>query len=167
MALRHRNAAGYGRGMSHSRRRPGPLAWFAASGALLILACGGDGAFVTPVSDQNVTLSVAGVPSANPGQTFDLQIAHDPDLDNDGNFRPRLADQIVFFVDDAKIQPIDAINIPDPGVVNNLTIPVTVSPSAEAGPTIIRAELRSGGSEINPSTAGEIEITVTIPAPGP
>jgi len=48
-----------------------------------------------------------------------------------------------------------------------LTIPVTVSPAAEAGTTIIRAELRSSGSEINPSTAGEIEITVTIPAPGP
>lgn len=153
--------------MSINLRRPGPMAWFAAAGALLILACGGDGAFVDPVSDQNVTLSVAGVPSANPGQTFDLQVAHDPDLNNDGNFVPRLADRIVFFVDDAKIQPIAPINIPNPGEVNNLTIPVSVSPTAEAGATIIRAELRSGGSEINPSTAGEIEITVMIPAPGP
>lgn len=153
--------------MKSTRRRPGPLTWFAAAGALLIIACGGDGAFVDPESDQNVTLSVAGVPSPNPGQTFDLQVAHDPDLNNDGNFAPRLADRIVFFVDDAKIQPISPINIPIPGQVNNLTIPVTVSPSAEAGTTIIRAELRSSGSEIKPSTAGEIEITVTIPAPGP
>lgn len=153
--------------MNAACRRPGPLTWFTAAGALLILACGGDGAFVDPVSDQNVTMSVAGVPSANPGQTFDLQVAHDPDLNNDGNFVPRLADRIVFFVDDAKIQPIAPINIPNPGEVNNLTIPVTVSPAAEAGTTIIRAELRSSGSEINPSTAGEIEITVTIPAPGP